>query len=357
MTSSRAKLTLAERIQRAMGVLACRLPQPVLRRLADVPVNTDGEEMAPEIALLMRMTEAGDDYSDLAPAGAREVVEAESRIFADRMPSFAIQEELRLPGGLQATRYRAGSSSRGLVLFFHGGGFVLGSRASYDSPVKLLALKAGVDVLSVEYRLAPEHPFPAPHEDALTAWGYAVEHAAQWGLDPHRIVVAGESSGGNVAAVLCQQLRGREVQPFLQVLIYPVVDLSTERPSHHEFAGSPALSAKQIKWFSGHYLPAGTDVKDPRVSPLLGNLDGLPPAVVSVAGFDPLRDEALEYAAELLENGVPTRVLREGGLVHGFISFTALSRTSRAATERIAEEIARAMSPDGVARASGAYRF
>ncbi|MFF8380533.1 alpha/beta hydrolase [Streptomyces sp. NPDC015661] len=353
MTSTPAKLTLAERIQRMMGILTCRLPQPVLRRLADVPVNADGEEMAPEIALLMQMAEKADDYSDLDPVRAREVIAAECRMFADRMPSFAIQEELGLPGGLQATRYRAGSASRGLLLFFHGGGFVVHSRADYDAPAKLLALKAGVDVLSVEYRLAPEHPFPAAHDDALTAWDYAVDRAEQWGLDPHRIVVAGDSAGANLAAVLCQQLRGRDVQPCLQVLMYPVVDLSTERPSHHEFAGSPALSAKQIKWFSSNYLPAGTDVRDPRVSPLLGNLDGLPPAVVSVAGFDPLRDEALDYAAGLLENGVPTRIFREGGLVHGFIQLTALSRTSRAATERVAAAIAQAVSPKGLAPAPG----
>ncbi|MEU9478708.1 alpha/beta hydrolase [Streptomyces sp. NPDC048191] len=342
-----------------MGILACRLPQPILRRLANVPVNTDGEEMAPEIALLMQMTEKADDYSDLDPVRAREVIAAECRTFADRMPPFAIQEELRLPGGLQATRYRAGSASRGLLLFFHGGGFVVHSRADYDSPAKLLALKAGVDVLSVEYRLAPEHPFPAPHDDALTAWDYAVEHAAQWGLDPHRIVVAGDSAGANIAAVLCQQLRGREVQPFLQVLMYPVVDsaLTVQRPSHREFADCPALTAKQIKWFSNHYLPAGTDMTDPRVNPLLGNLDGLPPAVVSVAGFDSLRDEALEYAAGLLENGVPTRVIRESGLVHGYIQFTALSRTSRAATERIAAAIAEAVSPDGLASTLGTYRL
>ena len=337
-------LTVSERLQRALFVSISRLPQSLLRRLASPAVNADGDEMAPEIALLMAAAAKSDDYSDFDPVKAREVTDAEARVFADRVPAFAIEQELQLPGGLLATRYRASGSSRGLVLFFHGGGFVLGNRESYAAPAKLLALGTGADVLSVEYRLSPEHPFPAPHEDALIAWDYAVEHASRWGLDPARIVVAGDSAGANIAAVLCQQLTDRDVQPLLQVLLYPVTDLSRSRPSCEEFADCPALTAKQLEWFKGHYLPPGTDLRDPRVSPLLGTLSGLPPAIVSVAGFDQLRDEGLEYAAQLSGNGVPARVFREGALVHGYLSFTAISPASRAATDRVAAAIGQALS-------------
>ncbi|ANZ20834.1 esterase [Streptomyces noursei ATCC 11455] len=350
MTSATSALSFAQRLRRAVGILPGRIPPAVLRRLVRVPVNADGEQMAPEIALLMSAAAKADDYSALAPRHAREVTDAEAVLFGDRIPPLPVEEDLEVPGGLRATRHSAGGSPSGLILFFHGGGFVLGSRAGYAPVARLLARRTGADVLSVDYRLAPEHPFPAAHEDAMAAWEFAVDQAPRWGVDSRRIVVAGDSAGGNLAAVLCQQLRGRAMRPSLQVLIYPAVDLSVKRPSYKEFADSPALTAKQIRWFTDHYLPPGTDVTDPRVSPLLGDLAGLPPAVVSVAGFDPLRDEGLEYTTRLLGNGVPTQVLREGGLVHGFIGFTALSRTSRAATERIAAAIARSLPSPGSAR-------
>jgi acetyl esterase len=342
-TSTTASLTVSERFQRFVTIAACRLPASVLRRLAPAQVNAEGEQMAPEIALLMSMAAKAPDYSDLDPAGARTSTDAEARVFGDRTPPLAVVEEIDLGDGLMGTRYRASKSSRGLVLFFHGGGFVLGNRESYDAPARLLAIGSQADVLSVEYRLAPEHPFPAAHDDALAAWTYAVEHAAGWGLDPTRIAVAGDSAGANIAAVLCQQLATADVRPFLQVLLYPTTDLSSDRPSHAEFVDNPALTEKQLAWFKHHYLPQGTDLRDPRVSPHLGELTGLPPAIVSVAGFDPLRDEGLEYAAKLLENGVPTHLFREAGLVHGFLSYTALSPASRAATNRVATAVARAL--------------
>jgi len=321
-----------------------RLPAPLLRLLVRPPVNTAGDRMAPDIALLMKLTEAGDDYSDLSATAAREQTESEAALFADRVGTCDVEEELEVADGLWATRYSSGQPTRGLILFFHGGGFALGSCDSYAAPARMLAHGTGADVLSVEYRLAPEHPFPAAPEDAVAAWEYAVKHAADWGIDPTRIVVAGESAGGNLAAVLCQQVRDHTVQPMLQVLIQPVTDISEQRPTQLEFAGSPALSAKQIAWFIGHYAPEGTDHRDPRVSPLLASdLTGLPRAIVAVAGFDPLRDDGLAYATALLENGVPVKVISEPGLVHGYISFTAISPSSKAATRRLVRAVAAAL--------------
>lgn len=231
-----------------------------------------------------------------------------------------------------------------MILFFHGGGFVIGSRASYTAPARMFAHGARVDVVSVEYGLAPEHAYPAAQDDALIAWRYVVDHAAEWGIDPHRIVVAGESAGGNMAAVLCQTLRGEDVVPALQLLIQPVTDVTKHRASQDEFADSPALSAKQIGWFLENYLPAGTDVHDSRVSPgAAKDLSGLPRAIVNLAGFDPLRDDGQEYADALAAAGVPTEVDLEEGLVHGYLSFTAVSPSCKQATERMVQSVAAAL--------------
>ncbi|SNY88384.1 acetyl esterase [Nocardia amikacinitolerans] len=334
-------LTLSERVQRAAFIALGHLPPRLLNSLAPAPTNADGDRMAPEIAAVMKLAEAAGDFSDGSVAEARELVEDEGRIYAEHFPPFVIDEDLELPGGLRATRYRATAESRGIVLFFHGGGFVLGSRASYDGPARLIAELAGVDVVSVEYRLAPEAPFPAAVEDALAAWRFTVDKAAEWGHRADRIVLLGDSAGANLCAVLAHQLRGAAVQPALQVLMYPVTDVGSELGSRTEFSDNPALTSKQIRWFTEQYVPDHRDRTDPRVSPLRDeDLSGLPPTVVTVAGFDPLRDEAIAYATRLRASGVPTRLLREGGLVHGYISMTKFSPASRAAVDRVVDAVA-----------------
>jgi acetyl esterase len=231
-------------------------------------------------------------------------------------------------------------------VFFHGGGWVIGTRASHDNAVRFLAKHAGVRVLSIEYRLAPEFPFPAAAEDALAAFEYAVAKAGDLGADPARIAVGGDSAGGNLAAVTAQQAvrRGGPV-PAFQLLIYPATDFARRYRSQDLFAEDLFLTDVHMKWFEGHYVPEGTDLTDPRLSPLRADdLRGLPPALVVTAGFDPLRDEGEAYAEKLREAGVDVALRRHDDLIHGFINFTGVGTRFREALAEMAGALRQGLS-------------
>ncbi|MCW2518016.1 MAG: lip2 6 [Mycobacterium sp.] len=229
-------------------------------------------------------------------------------------------------------------SSEPLLVFFHGGGFVIGDLETHDGLCRLMCRDAGVHVLAIDYRLAPEHPAPAAVEDCYAAYRWALEHAAELGADPARVAVGGDSAGANLAAVVSQSALRDGVQlPALQLLMYPVTNFAGETRSKTLFADGYFLGKTDIDWFREHYLSASSvDAEDPRVSPLLADdLSGLPPAMVLTGGFDPLRDEGNQYADALAAAGVPVDHRQFGPLIHGFVNFFTLGGTSATATSEI----------------------
>jgi acetyl esterase len=222
---------------------------------------------------------------------------------------------------------RSSASSVPTIAFFHGGGFVVGSINTHDSQARLLCRDTESVVVSVEYRLAPESRFPDAVEDCLAATRWIVEHAAELGGDPAAVAIAGDSAGGNLAAVIAQLMRDDGQQLAAQLLLYPVVDFtgSADYSSYEENATGYLLTADDMRWFGAQYVADDADLKDPRLSPLFGNLTGLPPAVVATAEFDPLRDEGNAYAQALADAGVTVRHHCFPGMIHGFFGLSVVS--------------------------------
>ena len=214
------------------------------------------------------------------------------------------------------------------LIYYHGGGWVIGNIETHDSTCRRLANRSHCQVISIDYRLAPEHPFPAPIEDGVAAFRHIRDHAASFSADPARIAVGGDSAGGAIAAVVCQVCRdaGETVGkggPAFQMLIYPATDSSRESASRKAFAAGYFLTKELMDWFWKAYVPAGTDLSDLRLSPLLAkDFSGLPPAFVLTAGYDPLRDEGRAYADRLIDAGVKTTYVNYPGTIHGFFSLT-----------------------------------
>ncbi len=274
----------------------------------------------------------------------------EARAFIDSMRAFtgdvepvAHVEDLTIPGpagAISARLYRpAASGPLPLLVYFHGGGWVIGGLESHDGLCRTLANAAGCAVLAIDYRLAPEHKFPAAVDDCYAAAAWAVANAATLGADPTRVAVGGDSAGGNLTAVVTQLARDRKGPPLrFQLLIYPATDAGYDTPSYHENATGYFLELEGMRWFYDHYLGGDADRADPRASPLRAtDLRGLPPALVITAEFDPLRDEGEAYAARLRDADVPVTLTRYDGMIHGFFGMgPLLDQGKRAVAEAAA---------------------
>ncbi|MFN2561063.1 MAG: alpha/beta hydrolase [Jatrophihabitans sp.] len=251
------------------------------------------------------------------------------------------------PLPLRVYRPKGAAGRLPVVLNFHGGAWVSGSVLQSEWWASALAARAGVVVVSVEYRLAPEHSFPTPVEDCYDATRWVAQHAEEFGVDADRLAVMGDSAGGNMAAVVAMMARDRgEPSVALQVLIYPSVELGGEYPSERENANRPILTSKDIVNAPGLYFHESTrEMTDPYASPIRGKLEGLPPALIQTAEFDPLRDHGAYYAEALRAAGVEVRSTNYVEAVHGYISLPGIQPVARQALAEAAAEIRRHLDP------------
>ena len=287
-------------------------------------------------------------FDDLGSMTAQEV----RALFEQREPppgeDVASVEDLEVPGPdgpLPVRVYRPDGAAvpAPVVVFFHGGGWVLGSIATHDATCRGLANRTGAVYVSVDYRLAPEHPYPAAPEDCYAATCWVVDHAADLGVDPGRLAVAGDSAGGNLAAVVCQMARDRSGPAIaFQLLVYPVTDLDLDRwPSMEENADGPLLTREGMDWFARHYVGTLPFTGDPYAAPIrAADLSGLPPAYVVTAGHDPLRDEGAGYAEALAAAGVTVGYDNFATMIHGFVGFADVVPAAGEARDRIAAALA-----------------
>ena len=291
--------------------------------------------------------QGGPDVRDLSPPEARELFKGMALLDAE---AEAVDEVTNLgvpgPGGDIAVRvYRNSGPASGVVVYYHGGGWTIGDLDTHDAVCRRLANRCGATVVSVDYRLAPEHPFPAAADDAWAALRWAAEHRDALGAAGRPLAVAGDSAGGNLAAVVANRAAAAGDPPVaLQVLVYPVTDCTLSQPSMDENAEGYLLTRDTMAWFVDNYV-GSADPKDPDASPLYCEpADGLAPAVVITAEFDPLRDEGEAYAARLRDAGVPVELTRYDGMIHGFFALGGVTPRAADATDAVAAAVRRAFS-------------
>ena len=264
----------------------------------------------------------------LTPAARRATSEETLPALWGELESVAAIEDIAIAAGASPLRTRLyrPRDAGGTVFFLHGGGWALGSLDTHDGACRMLANRAACNIVSLEYRKSPEHPFPAAINDVDAGLDWLIAEGAGLSLDTRKIVVAGESAGANLAAVLARHARDRHIELAGQVLIYPVTDTAMDTASYRSFAEGFYLTAESMRWFAEQYFAEGAHVSHPDAAPLHARgLERLAPALVMTAAFDPLRDEGRAYAARLVEAGNDVTYVEWPGVVHGFWLMNAIT--------------------------------
>jgi acetyl esterase len=335
-----------------------QLPEWVITGLFGSPPENDrGQTLDYQLHLLTEFQEqfGPGSFDELGVDRARRLTERTMPVLdIEAAGNCTVRERtIEASGGTLPVRiYRSEpEETRPGCVFYHGGGFVIGSLNTHDGFCRFLSEKTGFHVVSVDYRLAPEHPFPAAVEDGLTAFRWVRENIDSLKIDPNRLAVAGDSAGATIATVVAQQEILKDGQPpDYQLLIYPMADATGAYASRSFFDEGYFLTESMVDWFSDQYL-SGADVetlRNPRLSPIhFDRLGELPPALVVTVGFDPLRDEGEAYAKALKKEGVPVVHRHYEELLHGFVTMGAVSDAAAHATTEIAEEFRKELDRDG----------
>jgi len=339
-------VTVLQRAEALALKTVLALPQPIQRLAAGRALVREGQTLATEHQLTMRLMRMSGEPSleSLPIPEARRLLRRQTRLAGGDQPIGAVRD---LPVGDRNGRLYVptGATSPGpLMVFFHGGGFIYGDLDTHDPACRFFAEHSGVRVLSVDYRLAPEHPFPAAHDDCVASYRWVVEHAESLGADSARLAVGGDSAGGALAATTALAAAREDLPLAFQLLIYPMTDLRGGSDSRQAFNRRLIITQEFMDLSDECYLATAADITDPRASPLLNDVpDGLAPAYVVTAGFDPLRDEGEAYARMLADAGVPIELRRFPEHIHGFIHVVGVGRSGRASMVEIADRLRAAL--------------
>ncbi|MFK8111163.1 MAG: alpha/beta hydrolase [Rubripirellula sp.] len=276
-------------------------------------------------------------WEEMSPAEGREIFNGFDELFGEG-PELARVENRVLPGDVKVRIFADSDETQPAVMYFHGGGWVLGNIDTHDALCRRIAKLSGCVIISVDYSRSPEHRYPKAFNECHAATKYVAEHAAEFGIDKKRIAVMGDSAGGNLAAAVALKSRDEGPKLALQVLIYPVIEPVFDTESYQAFGTGHGLSLANMRWFWDQYL--GDQQADAFAAPSRAKtLAGLPPAHVITAEFDVLRDESEAYARQLNEAGVPTTTSQYLGNLHGFIHFAGAFDDGLAATQRLADTL------------------
>lgn len=323
--------------------------------MSSTPTNARSTNMLspkldPTVRLLLEAAEAEGNppLESFSPVEARKVaIESLKAVGGTQEPVHSI-ENLRIPGPdceipIRIYTPNGPAAERPALVYFHGGGWVVCDLDTHDVVCTAIAHRAGAVVVAVDYRLAPEHKFPAAVFDSYAATAWVASNGQQLGIDPKRISVGGDSAGGNLAAVVSLKSRDEDGPAIaLQVMVYPVTDLSSfDTPSYQEFGENHYLTKSEMEWFRGHYLRSTDDARDPHASPLLAlDLAELPPALIITAECDPLRDEGQAYAKRLAYDGVPVTYTCYPGMIHPFFSLSGVIPQAFDAIQQVSNAVA-----------------